>query len=206
MFTIRYRMVKACRFQYAGVWLGMGKTSRRLGREDWIKAGFRALVANGDAALKVEPLARLLGATKGSFYWHFKDLAEYETALLLYWEEKALSAPIEAVADLSDPFERLLSLAEIAGRGAGDEHGGMAAEPALRAYARSRENAQSVVDRVDQARLAWLQENLNAAGADDPEGAAYTVYATVIGLDFLKLSETDITTTLKRLIQKLTKG
>lgn len=192
--------------QYACVWFGMGKTSRHLGREDWIKAGFRALVAGGDTALKVEPLARALGTTKGSFYWHFSDLAAFETALLYYWEEKALHGPIAEVAALSDPLKRLLALADIAGRGAGDQHGGAAAEPALRAYARTRSKAQAIIDRVDKARLEWLEENLRDAGAKLPKSAARIIYAAVIGIDFLKLSEQDNAAQLRMLISKFTQA
>ncbi len=44
----------------------------RLTRSDWVLAGFRALLASGPDAIRVEALARDLRATKGSFYWHFK--------------------------------------------------------------------------------------------------------------------------------------
>ena len=53
----------------------------RLGPEDWVMAGFRALAADGPQAVRAETLARGLGATKGSFYWHFKDLAALHQAM-----------------------------------------------------------------------------------------------------------------------------
>ncbi|MFN3661424.1 TetR family transcriptional regulator [Yoonia sp.] len=45
--------------------------------EDWLMAGFRALASHGPSALRAAALARDLGTTKGSFYWHFKDLPDY---------------------------------------------------------------------------------------------------------------------------------
>jgi AcrR family transcriptional regulator len=44
-------------------------------REDWIRAAGRRLAQGGAAAVAVEALARDLGVTKGSFYWHFRDRA-----------------------------------------------------------------------------------------------------------------------------------
>ena len=43
----------------------------RLTREDWARAGFLAFVEAGLDAVVVEQVARRIGATKGSFYWHF---------------------------------------------------------------------------------------------------------------------------------------
>lgn len=186
--------------------LRMKKSSQRLGPEDWIKAGFRALVAQGESALKVEPLARSLGTTKGSFYWHFRDLPAFEEALFAYWEDKALHAPIVKVSEEPTALAQLEAMAEIAGRGAGEEHGGKAAEPALRAFARTRPLAQAVVGRVDQARIKWLEEHLKSAGAPSPKEAANIIYAAVIGYDFLPTSENQSAEELRSLINRLLSG
>lgn len=39
----------------------------------------------GIKALKVDPLRRRLGVTKGSFYWHFTDVASYRIARVDAW-------------------------------------------------------------------------------------------------------------------------
>ena len=49
---------------------------------DWLKAARLALLHRGPDAVRVEPLARGLGVTKGSFYWHFKDRNALLEALL----------------------------------------------------------------------------------------------------------------------------
>jgi len=46
---------------------------RQAGNDDWVEAARSAMVEGGIDAVAVEPLARRLGVTKGSFYWHFKD-------------------------------------------------------------------------------------------------------------------------------------
>ncbi len=53
----------------------------RLNSDRWIAAGFDALRQAGPQALAAEPLARRLGTTKGSFYWHFKDVPAYHARL-----------------------------------------------------------------------------------------------------------------------------
>ena len=42
--------------------------ARSLTRDDWSKAGLAAMAAGGVRSIAVEPLAKTLGATKGSFY------------------------------------------------------------------------------------------------------------------------------------------
>jgi AcrR family transcriptional regulator len=52
---------------------------------DWIQAGFAILADGGPNALRVDRLCERLGVTKGSFYWHFADLAAYRDALVDAW-------------------------------------------------------------------------------------------------------------------------
>jgi AcrR family transcriptional regulator len=63
----------------------MMRLIRQFGREDWIAAGLAALAGGGAAAFRVERVAREMGVTKGSFYWHFRDRAAWRDAVLAYW-------------------------------------------------------------------------------------------------------------------------
>src|SRR3546814_3926398 len=45
--------------------------SGRLSADDWAQAALEQIAEQGVLAVAVEPLARRLGVTKGSFYWHF---------------------------------------------------------------------------------------------------------------------------------------
>ena len=56
--------------------------SGRLSVDDWIQAGFSILAEDGLEALKIDRLCARLGVTKGSFYWHFKDMASYRAAVV----------------------------------------------------------------------------------------------------------------------------
>ena len=57
----------------------------RLSVEDWVQAGFGVISDDGLTALTIERLCKRVGATKGSFYWHFTDLSAYRAALIDAW-------------------------------------------------------------------------------------------------------------------------
>jgi AcrR family transcriptional regulator len=90
-------------------------TSRNLDRERWERAALDALERGGLAAVAVEPLARELGVTKGSFYWHFKSRGELIAATVARWERLHVTGPLQAVAAIEDPRERLMELLGRAG-------------------------------------------------------------------------------------------
>jgi AcrR family transcriptional regulator len=184
----------------------MGKTAQRLSREDWILAGFRAVTAGGAGALRVEPVARGLGATKGSFYWHFTDPAEWRSAMLAYWEDVAFQQVITDLAALPPGLPRLRALTSRAVTGQRDPtHGGMAAEPALRDWARYAPDVAKVVARVDAGRIAFLAECLADMRGDgqDAHIAGRAVYAAYLGLLSLQGSDAEDAAALMALITAL---
>src|SRR5687768_16979730 len=81
-----------------------------LSRDDWTEAALDALAGTGLAAVAVDPLARRLGATKGSFYWHFANRDELIDATLERWERRDTTEVIAAIGALADPRERLVAL------------------------------------------------------------------------------------------------
>lgn len=59
---------------------------QQLARKDWEQAALQMLAERGVEGLAIEPLARRLGVTKGSFYWHFSDRMELLKSALATWE------------------------------------------------------------------------------------------------------------------------
>ena len=57
----------------------------KLSREDWINRGLQVLAEEGMEAVRVEPLAKRLNVTKGSFYWHFKNRQALLLEILQAW-------------------------------------------------------------------------------------------------------------------------
>ncbi|MCO6007572.1 TetR/AcrR family transcriptional regulator [Actinoallomurus purpureus] len=83
---------------------------RRLTAQDWVDAALTALGEGGLAAVAVEPLAKRLKATKGSFYWHFPNREALIDAVLKRWEDLNTEGVIKAVDDEPDPERRLRNL------------------------------------------------------------------------------------------------
>jgi AcrR family transcriptional regulator len=83
----------------------------RLSRDDWATAALRALTNGGLAAIAVEPIAAQLGATKGSFYWHFRNRDELVAAALQLWRQASTTAVIQRLeAGAAPAGERLRQL------------------------------------------------------------------------------------------------
>src|SRR3546814_7480606 len=72
----------------------------RLSAEDWAQAALDLIAEHGVAAVAVEPLARRLGVTKGSFYWHFQSRDALLQAALARWEVVDQAAGIGTIETL----------------------------------------------------------------------------------------------------------
>jgi AcrR family transcriptional regulator len=92
----------------------MTSTVKQLSSEDWELAALRAISDGGLRAVAVEPLARRLGVTKGSFYAHFRDRDALVAAALGRWEQIHIDSFTGVVERFPDPAERLRTLIELA--------------------------------------------------------------------------------------------
>lgn len=157
---------------------------QRLNPDSWLMAGFHALADHGPVTLKAEPLARIVGTTKGSFYWHFTDVSAFHAALMDRWRDAALEAIEAALAKSGSPAQQLRHLAETLTTGADAALGGATVEPALRAWARSDSTVADMLARIDALRVAHLNKLLVEIGIINPE-MARLIYAAAIGLEDL---------------------
>src|SRR5918999_2704592 len=69
----------------------------RTPRSTWIDEGLRALAAGGPEAVRIEPLAKGLGVTKGGFYWHFDDRGALLDEMLDTFERVGVDEVIDRV-------------------------------------------------------------------------------------------------------------
>src|SRR3970040_1299384 len=107
-------------FPAAGVWLESGpmnppapmkqERNARLSAEDWAQAALDLIAEQGVAAVAVEPLARRLGVTKGSFYWHFPSRDALLVAALERWEKVEQETVFGKLEAIADPGQRLRAL------------------------------------------------------------------------------------------------
>lgn len=160
----------------------------RLSPNDWIRAGFRALITTGPQAVRAETLARDLGTTKGSFYWHFADVPAFHAAMLDAWATAAEQALPAALAQEPTPAARLRRLGQIGTSQVLPDLADAPLEPALRGWAHSLPTIAATIARVDATRLALLRDLLAEMGITNPEIARLLLGAG-IGLADLSLRD-----------------
>src|SRR3954447_14231425 len=83
----------------------------QLSAKDWLDPGLETLAKSGFTALKAEPLAKAMGVSRGSFYWHFADIGAFHAAVLKHWHEVAaerIIASLEAAPHGEPPLALLL--------------------------------------------------------------------------------------------------
>jgi AcrR family transcriptional regulator len=130
----------------------------RLSSTEWVNAGLRALARSGFTALKADTLAKTLGVSRGSFYWHFADVSAFRAAVLARWREVALDT---IVAELEGTAgDRLVALIKRAFSTKSN------LENAIRAWAFADGEARAAVDAVDAERERYLEKLVIEAGAD----------------------------------------
>lgn len=156
----------------------------RLSAEDWARAAMEAMASGGLSAVVLEPLARRLGVTKGSFYAHFRNRGELIDAALAYWENSHGAPGLAEFAAIPDPAERLQLLL----RSAIDFSQSLA--PSVHVHLLGElDNPQvrAVVHRVTEDRVALVARTFAELGYDSERARhrARLVYATYVGLLFL---------------------
>jgi len=150
-------------------------------QQDWVDGAIVALGNGGIDAVRVEPLAKALGVSKGSFYHHFDNRRSLLLALLDQWEQLGTSAIIDATERTSsEPAGQLAALVRIACR---PDVLGDAVETSIRTWASSDEIARDAVARVDARRLDYVIALLCATGMKKPlaRRRAAMFYRIIIG-------------------------
>jgi AcrR family transcriptional regulator len=130
----------------------------QLSAKDWLDQGLKTLTRSGFTALKAEPLAKAMGVSRGSFYWHFADIGAFHAAILKHWREVAaeqIIANLEAASGNSDPLALLLR------RAFGTR---LTLEKAVRTWASVDPLARSAVQAIDRRRLNYVERLFRAKG------------------------------------------
>ena len=162
-----------------------GKLERapRLSAEDWAQAALDLIAEEGVAAVAVEPLARRLKVTKGSFYWLFPSREALLKAALERWESVEQENVFGTLEAVSDPRERLRRLFQLV---AHEVKSHVIYAELLKAM--DHPVVQPVMERVSERRLEYLTASFRQAGMARVEAQqrARLSYAAYLG--FLQLS------------------
>ena len=162
------------------------KTERvRLSAEDWEDGALALIAEQGVGALAVEALARRLGVTKGSFYWHFRTREALLQAALERWEEYGEREVLAEIERIPDPLKRFPELF----RRVAHE---MQPHRVYAALLKALDHPQvvPVMSRVSQRRMDFLTRLYQEAGLapDVALNRARLTYAAYVG--FLQLNFT----------------
>ena len=151
--------------------------SDQLSAKDWLDQGLKALASRGFTALKAEPLAKAMGVSRGSFYWHFADIAAFHAAILARWHEVAaeqIIANVEAASKDENPLALLLR------RVFGER---LTLERAVRTWASVDPAARAAVQAIDRRRLSYVEGLLAQSGlsVEIARARAQIVYWAFLG-------------------------
>jgi AcrR family transcriptional regulator len=130
----------------------------QLSATDWLDLGLKTLAKSGFTALKAEPLAKAMGVSRGSFYWHFADIGAYHAAILKHWREVAaeqIIAGLEAASEHDNPLLLLLRRTFSSK---------LALENAVRTWATLDSRARAAVQATDRRRLSYVQSLFERSG------------------------------------------
>lgn len=165
-------------------------TQRQRGSEDiWLDAAYDLLTGSGVEAVKVMPLARRLGLSRTSFYWHFKDREALLEAMIRRWEDKNtgnLVARTEAFAETI--CEAMFNLFDC---WLDDDLFDARLDLAIRNWARNDEALQARLDAADNRRKAAIIGMFARFGYAEGEAEvrAMTVIYTQIGYISMQVTE-----------------
>ena len=160
----------------------------RLSADDWVAAALDVLVSDGISAVKILPLAKRLGVTRGSFYWHFENHEALLNRLLEVWEETNSGSIIRAATLEGSIVDRYVALMRC---WLGFERFDPRLEVAVRNWGRSNPELWQKLRATDERRVDACVEML-AAEVSDPVmrlHRARTIYFLQMGWYELEVDE-----------------
>jgi AcrR family transcriptional regulator len=132
----------------------------RLTKSDWIRHGLWTLAKDGPNALKVGPMSTKLKVSRGSFYWHFQNIADFRSQLLRSWQEVSTDQVIQDLDAREAEPGRLKHLTRRAFGGTRN------LDRAIRSWAAEDTDVAGIVASVDGRRVAGLAKLLAEAGVE----------------------------------------
>jgi AcrR family transcriptional regulator len=143
----------------------MADQKTRMTVDDWVIAALKIMTQEGIRGVKIQRLCNELGVTKGSFYWHFKDLDAFLDAIAQRWrdgegtfrsrwDEAVRADPKVGLHNAVTAFldKRLGSL-----------------ERAMRDWSRSDNRARAAIKAADKRTFDAIVEGFETLGFDRPE-------------------------------------
>jgi AcrR family transcriptional regulator len=152
---------------------------------DWLIAASVRLSEQGVEAVRVEVLARDLGVSKGSFYWHFRDRGDLLEKMLSRWEQGELGW-LDVDQDDASAATRW---ARVVARTANPEHIRM--EVAVRAWARRDERVARRVAALEAKKSGLIAGVLRDVGFSRTAAESWAEVVLLVCLGWLDRATRD---------------
>jgi AcrR family transcriptional regulator len=152
---------------------------------DWIRAALARLSQDGVDAVRVEVLARNLGVSKGSFYWHFRDRRELLERTLAHWEQGEL-ASLDLDGDAASAATRWARIVQVTA-----DPSRIQLEAAVRSWARRNEQVARRVAAVELKKTIAIANVLHDVGFTQPAAQAWSEVALLLCLGWLDRATRD---------------
>lgn len=164
----------------------------------WLDAAYDRLISGGVEAVKIMPLAKALGLSRTSFYWHFADRDALLAAIVARWQAQntgnlvaRCAAPANSICAAvynlfdcwidADLFDAKLDLA-------------------IRNWAQNDAALRVQVDAADATRISAISDMFQRFGYRETEAGtrAHTMIFTQVGYYAMQLGES-VETRLRRM-------
>lgn len=130
----------------------MENNKKRLGKNQWLARALEVLAEAGVDEIKVDRLAKSLGMSRNSFYYHFHNRDHFLEELLHYWEhEYTRIVSGDRTIQQLPPEDRLEKVIEMV-----QEQELSHYDLALMSWAKKDQGAMKVVERVFALRLDFV--------------------------------------------------
>ncbi len=165
----------------------MKNNSKRksLNPSDWEVATLDVIAHQGVSAVAVENIAKDLGVTKGSFYWHFTNRKDLIVAALKRWQEDDRAVIKEKIWSIPDAHERLQAWFLLS------------AEPlqshliyATLLADRQHDFVAKVLKEVTLERLSYLQKSYQGIGYEEARAKQQALLSYSVYVGYLHMAKT----------------
>ncbi|AZG44037.1 TetR/AcrR family transcriptional regulator [Gordonia insulae] len=159
----------------------LSRRGSRLTVDDWLDAAMQVLISEGVGAIKISRLCDRLGVTKGSFYWHFTDIAALMKALADHCR-RVEDAAQKTLADLHElpPADRIEAMVQLV-----SDPRRWTVESAVRTWAETDESIATTVAAIDDQVFRIAHEAMRDLGFEEPEAHARATTLLYAGIGYL---------------------
>ena len=154
--------------------------------QDWVRTARARLSKEGIEAVRVEVLARDLGVSKGSFYWHFRDREDLLNSMLTAWEDQERAWIEDATEGKRSAAARWALFVE--------HYSDVQCcrfEVGLRAWARRDDRVAVRVATMEKGRGIFIAEVLRDVGFAPRAAESWADHAQLVYLGWLDRSTRD---------------